>query len=117
MDYDPNLTSCGRMAKQTVRLTFGIWEYRKTMDVVVGGNCSGMDVIDYAVELAHDQLEERSVYCFEKGRDRPYSVIVLAHMSEPDNTMECEDEEFRGYVWLRRMLIAAEIVSIEPDNE
>ncbi|WP_249509223.1 DUF5406 family protein, partial [Escherichia coli] len=28
MNYDPNLTSCGRMAKQTVRLTFGLWEYR-----------------------------------------------------------------------------------------
>ncbi|EPB0159049.1 DUF5406 family protein, partial [Escherichia coli] len=24
MNYDPNLTSCGRMAKQTVRLTFGL---------------------------------------------------------------------------------------------
>nr|MCD4237043.1 DUF5406 domain-containing protein [Escherichia coli] len=50
MNYDPNLTSCGRMAKQTVRLTFGLWEYRETFEVTVGGNLTGLDVISCAIE-------------------------------------------------------------------
>ncbi|EEQ3874799.1 DUF5406 domain-containing protein, partial [Escherichia coli] len=33
MNYDPNLTLYGRMAKQTVLLTFGLWEYRETFEV------------------------------------------------------------------------------------
>jgi hypothetical protein len=45
MNYDPNMFCCGRMSNQTVRFVFGTWEYRKTIDTVVSGNCQGLDVI------------------------------------------------------------------------
>ncbi|WP_244582464.1 DUF5406 family protein, partial [Escherichia coli] len=48
MNYDPNLTSCGRMAKQTVRLTFGLWEYRET------GNDSNLLIVFYVQIMPDD---------------------------------------------------------------
>lgn len=50
MNYDPNMTLCGRLAKQTVRLTLGLWEYRQTFEITVGGNLMGLDVITCAIE-------------------------------------------------------------------
>ena len=38
MNYDPNLVLCGRRAVQTVRLTFGVWDYRAVIEVEVGGD-------------------------------------------------------------------------------
>ncbi|SQM81178.1 Uncharacterised protein [Escherichia coli] len=56
MNYDPNLTLYGRMAKQTVLLTFGLWEYRETFEVSVGGNLTGLDVISCAIESLYATL-------------------------------------------------------------
>ncbi len=116
MDYDPNLTLCGRMALQKVRLTFGLWEYRKTIEVEVGGNCTGLSVIDCAVGIAHDQLEERKSR-FGTERYSSYSVILMHDISAPDQELECSDYCLRGEDWLKDMLIAAEIISIEPDSK
>lgn len=58
MDYDPNLNFCGRTTVQTVKLTFGQWDYRLTLETKVGGNCSGLTVIQAAVEnFIDDGLE------------------------------------------------------------
>jgi len=110
MNYDPNLVLCGRRAVQTVRLTFGVWDYRAVMEVDVGGNCTGLTVIDCAVGIAYDQLEQRSIY----GSDDTYAVITLAKAGEAEADMECEDDEGHGEEWLKDMLIAAEITAIRP---
>lgn len=102
MNYDPNMVLCGRMAKQTVRLTFGIWEYRCTKEVVVGGNCTGLQVIETAVESLYDKLPEDE-----------WGVKFITMESEKENH-ENSDEEERGEEWLKDMLIAAEIITIEP---
>ncbi len=118
MDYDPNLVSSGRMAKQKVRLTFGLWEYRKTAEVEVGGNCTGLSVIDCAVGVAHDQLEERHTYTGSDMRQFiSYSVITMEHMSDPNRTLESSDDDLRGEDWLKDMLVSAEIIGIEPDSK
>lgn len=103
MNYDPNLCNSGNMAKQRVRLTFGLWEYRKVIEIEQGGNCKGLTVIEAAVENVYAELE---------GGDTPRIELVSADGS----TLECEDDEDRGEDWLQDMLIAAEIVSIQPDE-
>lgn len=113
MNYDPNLTYCGRRAKQRVRLTFGQWDYRKTIEVEVGGNCLGMTVIKSAVGIAYDQLEQRGIY----GTDETYAVVMLQKLGIPEEQLECGDEENHGDEWLSDMLIAAEIISIEPRDK
>lgn len=110
MNYDPNLVLCGRRAIQNVRLTFGLWEYRAVMEVEVGGNCTGMTVIDCAVGIAYDQLEQRGIY----GSDDTYAVITLVKAGEAGAEMECEDDEGNFDEWLKDMLIAAEITAIRP---
>ena len=39
MEYDPNMTLCGRMAKQTVKLTLQEWNYKiediEAVDIVI----------------------------------------------------------------------------------
>jgi hypothetical protein len=114
MNYDPNLTCSGRMAKQAVRLTFGLWRYRAEMQVEVGGNCTGLIVIDCAVGIAYGQLEQRSI----RLSDDTYAVIQMADPSAPDSTLECGEDDggdrLRGEGWLKDMLIGAEITSITP---
>ncbi|MCF6758284.1 DUF5406 domain-containing protein [Pseudomonas balearica] len=112
MDYDPNLTCSGRMAKQTVRLTFGMWHYRQVIEVEVGGNCTGLTVIDCAVGNAYDTLEQHAIY----GSDETYAVIDMPDPSNPEEVLECADDDMqRREEWLKDMLIAAEIVAIRPD--
>jgi hypothetical protein len=105
MDYDPNMTNSGRMAKQTVRLTFGMWQYRKTIETDVGGNCTGLTVIDCAVENVCEALPENRY-------GSPY--LVMEAPDNPEETLQCEDDEDRGEDWLKDMLIAAEIIAIRP---
>lgn len=56
MNYDPNMVNSGRTATQRVRLTFGVWDYRKTMDVLVRGNITGLQVIEAAIDNAYAEL-------------------------------------------------------------
>jgi len=101
MNYDPNLTSCGYMAEQCVRLTFGLWKARATMDVMVRGNIRGLDVISSAIDNAYEGLLG----------EREIAQIVMA---EGEDTLICEDDDERGVDWLERLLVSAEIVSIRP---
>lgn len=105
MNYDPNMTNSGRMAKQTVRLTFAQWEYRKTVEVVVGGNCTGLTVIECAVDNLYDSLDETDFGSVQ---------LELEAMDGSGDTLCCEDDEGHGEEWLKDMLISAEIVSIRP---
>ena len=101
MNYDPNMTNSGRMAKQTVKLTFQQWEYKAEMIEVVGGNCTGMTVIDSAVDIAYENLPD--------DRGCPYIVMTDAD----GNTLRCDDDEEQGEEWLKGMLVRAEITAIE----
>lgn len=105
MNYDQNLVLCGRMARQTVRLTFGMWEYRKEEEVVVEGNCLGLEVIDSAVEAVYERLPE----------DR-YGVKTLDMKNSEGALLQCCDEDGREEYWLKDMLIKAEIVKIAEDE-
>jgi len=100
MNYDPNLVLCGRMATQTVRLTFGQWEYRKTMEVTVDGNLQGLSVIEAAVENALDELL--------KGCVEDATIILV---NEKGDELLCELDEIDDDC-LRDMLISAEIIDI-----
>ena len=111
MNYDPNITSCGNMATQIVRLTFGVWQYRAQIEVAIGGNCMGLEVISAAVSAAYDALEQRGIY----NSDETYAVIQMADPNDPGERLECSDEDpdcATGDDWLGNMLIAAEITSI-----
>ena len=103
MNYDPNLTYCGRDATQTVRIVFGIWEYRKTIEVGVGGNCLGFDVIEAAIDAFYDKL-------FYESDSVP--KLVLIHPVTGTELLH-EDDEDRGPDWLRKLVISVEIVNIK----
>lgn len=105
MNYNPNMTCSGRMAKQVVRLTFGQWEFRKTIDVTVGGNCTGLGVIDSAVGIAFDKLDSDG-----------YSGVFIVMGRADGETLRVQDDEERGDDWLKDMIISAEIVSIEESK-
>ncbi|MNG39001.1 hypothetical protein D3C84_1269030 [compost metagenome] len=73
-----------------------------------------MTVIDTAVEVAYGQLEQRGIY----GTDEIYAVIYMPNHDGSD-VLECgdDDEDWpAGDDWLKSMLVAAEIVAIEPDT-
>jgi len=107
MNYDPNLTNSGRMATQTVKLEFQLWESKAYYEIKVGGNCTGLTVIDCAVSNLYDKLP--SLY---ENADLPYILLE----DEKGNTLETADEDEKGEDWLKDMLVKAEIVKIEPDT-
>ena len=101
MNYDPNLVNCGRMASQTVRLTFGMWDYRVEKEAVVGGNCMGLNVIETAVESVYERLPEKR-----------YGKTIILKNDAGKELMCCDDEDEESD-WLKGMLVKAEIVGIE----
>lgn len=108
MNYDPNLTNSGRMATQCVKLIFAEWDYRAEVTVKVGGNCRGLSVIKAAVSNAFDALK------FDEYEGKEYSEITLKKPNGDE--LRVVDEELNGEGWLEDMLIAAEIISIEPQE-
>lgn len=106
INFDPNMTMCGRYADQRVRLTFGLWDYRKSITVTVGGNCTGLTVIESAITIALETLLEKH---------ERYAQIVMTNAA--GDTLETDDEDDHGEEWLGKMLISAEIISIEPEKK
>jgi hypothetical protein len=105
MNYDPNMTLSGRMAKQTVKLTFQMWESKAEIIEVVGGNCTGLTVIDCAVGNAYE------------GLDLDHYGDTEIILNSPDGgTLSCSDDGGRGDDWLKDMLVKAEIVEIKKDG-
>lgn len=105
MDYDPNMTTSGRKAKQVVRMTFAMWEYRATFEKTVGGNSTGLNVIDCAIcQVSEETYDE----------DANYGSITM--LNDSGKELICVDDEDRGEEWLKDMLISAEIVSITPNG-
>jgi len=102
MNYDPYMVCSGNMALQTVRLTFAQRDYKKTFEAKIGGNCTGLTVIEAAINNVYDNLPRKlgaTLLVLERGED----------------TLEVGDEDGAEDDWLKRMLVAAEIVAIEPD--
>lgn len=103
INFDPSLNYCGRMTDQVVRLTFGTWKYRKTVDVKVNGNCSGLTVIKSAVGNYYSRL------LIENG----YGTITLTRGQD-----ECrvDDDDDQGEDWLYDLLVSAKIISFQPES-
>ena len=102
-NYDPNLTSSGNTAKQTVELTFQQWAYSTTRTVTVGGNCTGLSVIETALESVYDALPTT-------GYDAAYIDMTDADQG----VLTVEDLDERDYDWLNSLLVSARIIAIEP---
>ncbi|EBW6364038.1 hypothetical protein DPU24_25245 [Salmonella enterica subsp. enterica serovar Oranienburg] len=109
-DFDPNMVACGRVVKQTVRLTFGCWRYRGTFEVEVRGNVTGLEAIRCAVDILYDSLPSVAVTDDDDQEcDMEMATIELGGIT-------CNDDELRGEEWLADMLVSAEIIRREPDG-
>lgn len=78
------------------------WEYRKTIETVVSGNCQGFDVIETAIENIYDNLAENS--------DNEPEIILV---NSAGDILNCIDDEDIGSEWLKSMLISAEITDVK----
>lgn len=103
LNNDPNHH---RSHKKRFRLTFGMWEYRLTVEVNVGGNCAGFDGnLDCALNNFLDDLEEGD-WGFRMVLKNPETKAELVADSEDDDP---ED-------WLKANLVSAEIVELIPNK-
>lgn len=109
-NFDPNMVACGRVVKQTVRLTFVCWRYRGTFEVAVRGNITGLDAIRYAVETLYESLPS-VVVTDDDDRECDMEMVTI----ELDG-ITCADDDLRGVEWLADMLVSAEIIRYEPDG-
>lgn len=97
-NYDPAMVSYPRRAAQKVRVTLGAWDYRKTVDVVIGGNCMGIPVL----EAAADQVKT----LFPTG-------VVLER--ENGDTLQVELD--MGPDFMDDLIIGVEVIAIVPWTE
>jgi len=98
LSFDPNVNYSGNTCNKTVRLTFGCWDYRLTVEQIVKGNTAGCDVIRYACELYAEGTAETGIVMTNAGGD----------------TCQFEDDDDKYEEWLHPYLIAAEIIALEP---
>lgn len=97
-DYSPNI----RWGKQHVEIILKQWRYEARFVELVGGNCTGMDVLECALDNLYDRLAERS---------DPAEVMLLA----PDgDTLLCVDDEHKSNDWLKAMCISLRIIAYDP---
>lgn len=99
VNFDPNVNYSGRMASKVVRLTFGLWDYRWITEATVGGNTSGLSVIEAAVAST-----------FERVADSGFTMVRAHDGAE----LLCENIEERDDDWLEDMLVSAEITAVAP---
>lgn len=104
--YDPNIT----WADHTVEITYQLWDYAKTVEVRVSGNCRGFDILESAFAQHAEGTEFDS--------DDP--EIILSRPAEdgsdePD-TLECTpDEDDCVEHWLRKLCVGIRIVKHERE--
>lgn len=96
-NFDPNMNLSGNVSIKTVKLTFGVWEYRYSIEIEARGNTSGLDVIRHATDLAYEKLYDGFEMTCGNG-----------------DTLLVEDDEGQEENWLYDMLISAEISSMVP---
>lgn len=101
MNYDPNLFLCGNRARQEIKLTFGMWQYRTERTLILYSNVAGLDAIRAAVEKTYESLPGF-------GSD---DIPRIELIDETGDSLICDDDEDEGEDWLFKMLIKAEIVS------
>lgn len=100
INFDPNMNLSGEMSYKTFRLTFGLWTYRATKEVTVGGNCAGLSSLDAAVGAIYEEIADEGITMTKENGEK---------------LLTCDDEE-QGERWLMDMLIAAEIIAVEPQK-
>ena len=104
VDFDPNF----RYTKQRVKVTFGMWKYRATRITTIGGNCTGITVIDSAVESIAEELIES----FDEKDDEVFMTMV-----DGRKELRCEPEDECVEDWLKNMVVKAEIISYEKEKK
>lgn len=112
MDYDFNLTYSGRKVDQVVELEFASGKYRYKTAVIVGGNCTGLDVIETAVSNAYDALEKE--YDFDSGEECAFLIMKDSEKNELLVEEAQGPGPGSGDDWLKEMLVSARIASMVP---
>ncbi len=101
VNYDPDVM----IASHTVQLTFAVWDYYKTVDIVIENtNCKGMSVIEYAIDKFLNQI------CEKAEKNDEFIFIRLRNQAD-EELIAKGDEDNR---WLCSMLVKSEIISFEP---
>jgi hypothetical protein len=104
LNYDPNILR--RFRNKTVKLVFGLWEYRLETNVNVLGNIAGADLMTFAVEKC----------CACLPTDAHGSPMITLLNDKGETLLVANDEGDDDEDWLKKMLVSAEIVAIDADK-
>lgn len=106
-NYDPNI--CNGFAYHTVEVVLGKWDYKATHVVRVGGNCSGLDVMECAVGNLYYKLPEEWF-----GGETLVTVVLTNNAGEE---LLCQDDDGLGEDWLREMVIGVRVIGLQSEEE
>lgn len=105
--YDPNIT----WAEHRVRVTLMQWGYKAVLETTVKGNCKGFEIFDSAIDGVYSELPKRD---FTRLGDEVAYVILSKN--EYDK-LEIEDEMLDYEDWVKEMVVAIEIISVNESDD
>lgn len=79
-------------------------EYTRTYQIDVSADQAGMNILDAAVEMLCEEIGENSM--------NADGDIVITLTDSKGNTLLCEDEEWEGDDWLKRMIVSMRIIAV-----
>ncbi|MCD0459158.1 DUF5406 family protein [Roseiconus lacunae] len=111
INFDPNLVGCGDLVTQKVRVTLGEWSYRRIFEVDCTSSFLGFDVFESAIDQVFDQCS------LIRSGEREVAEVTLVDIDSEEKLLICTDDEDAGADWIKSMVIAIEVVSLNPVND
>ena len=101
----------------TIQVTFQSGEYKGRIAYEVGGNCFGLDLLEFSPEtIDQDDIDRLVTNDCNFSYDEDFGRFTLRLKDENDNTLFCEEDNSG----LECMVVALEIIDckiIERDGE
>lgn len=116
-NYDPNLrwNYFGKSKEKPihlVRVTLGMWEYRKSIEIQIGGNCLGSSIIETALSMAFEEVMGEENYVVLLLADSQGVELEVELWEEYPDGEKPERDERAEYVF-NNMVLGVEIIDFK----
>ncbi len=104
--YDPNI----QYGIHTIEITLQLWEYVGHITRKIGGNCKGIDVLDFDFECEDGDCLDSD--CNLKFNEE-YNYFSATLKDSEGNTMEVEESVHD----FNKMIVKVEIIDFQKDED
>lgn len=112
MKYYENMDNF-RERTHTIQVTFQSGKYKGKIAYLMGGNCFGLDLLNFdPYYIDQDNIDHFVINDCKFTFDDEYEIFKMELKDEEENTLLCEDKTDD----LRRMVVAVEIIDCKIEE-